>query len=521
MNYRSLAVVALAAMLLPVVASAAQPINTYEPCGDIYGGQYFTIDGDYPYFSNITLRHTTVGVGLTPLVSQCTDTTGDTRPAAPLGLMNGNKTFNAVVRANVRVDCFNNVPPGGRYQLHLYVDGVEIAGATKFVEMKPGSSTAPLVPQGDEIAGTAINLSAFVNHKVEVKATMVDGGSGDFAVAYITGQGVPTTGNPAAKATASAPVSVGGTWTQLTPTATVSTSSTRDFIFQGLSQIDGGTPNHKVEYTFGYKRSTDSTFTFTRTSAVAVPCPIKSGSTCISFTNTPMVAANIMDNQFDITSGTWNVALFARNASGGTTSIAWRQVEVFTAPATYAKGEFTATTPVVVDTAITTNPQPGFVGSNTGCGYWTNIGEFTIPAAIGDFNYVGQGYIEFLGRGSDDSHTGEGSWDASDVEIMLEAVGITGFDFGGFTVSVPRDRMGFYFATDAMLWDNAQGRTVRVWVRKKFKTTPPTETQTCLVNYCGYQYLPNYPHAKFRVGTRYFSVKVLPAGVSYFAPGLP
>lgn len=513
------AIVAVAALISPT-ASAATKMTTYEPCGDNLGGQYFTIGGPYPYFENIELRHNTVGTGLTSLVAPCADTTGDSRPAAPLGLLNGTETFNAVIRANVRVDCFYNVPAGGRYQLKLYVDGVEIAGATKFVEMKPGSSTAPLVPQGDEIAGLAQNLAPNVNHKVELKASMVDGGTGDFGVAYVTGQGVPTSANPSAKATTAAAVSVGSTWTQISPIATVTTTGTRDFIFQGYAQIDGGTPNDKLEYKFGYKRSTDASFTtFTRTSSVVVPCPIKSGSLCLSFSNTPMMGSNIMDNKFDLTSGTWEAALFARNANSRTTSVAYRHVEVFTAPSNYPKGEFHTTTPITIDTSITTNPQPGFAGSNFGCGYWTNIGELYVPALSVDSNYVGQGFIEFLGRGTDAAHTGEGNWDASDVEILLEGVGVSSYDFGAFTLSVPREGTGFYFATDAMLWGNPSGMTIRFWARKKFKTTPTSEPNTCLVNYCGYQYLPNYPHAKFRIGTRYFSIKTVPAGPSYFSPG--
>jgi hypothetical protein len=520
MRLHFLAAMIAATVLVMPAASASTRITSYEPCGDNLGGQYFTIDGPYPYFENIELRHNNVGVGLTSLVAPCADTTQDPEPAAPLGLLNGTQTFNAVIRANVRVDCFSNVPPGGRYQLKLFVDGVEIAGSTKFVEMKPGSSTAPLVPQGDEIAGLALNLAPNVNHMVEVKASMVDGGVGDFGVAYITGQGVPVTANPAAKATSSASLAVGSTWTQITPVATVTTSGTRDFIFQGYAQIEGGTPNDRFEYKFGYKRSTDATFTtFSRTSSVVVPCPIKSGSLCLDFSNTPMMGSNIMDNKFDLASGTWNVALFARNMNSRTTSVSWRQVEVFTAPSTFPKGEFTASTPIVVDTAITTNPQPGFSGSNLGCGYWTNIGELYIPPLSVDSNYIGQGYIEFLGRGTDAIHTGEGSWDASDVEILLEGVGVSAYDFGAFTLSVPREGTGFYFATDAMLWGNPSGMTVRFWARKKFKTTPSTETNTCLVNYCGYQYLPNYPHAKFRIGRRYFSIKTLPAGAQYFSPG--
>lgn len=413
---------------------------------------------------------------------------------------------------------------GGRYELYLYVNGVQVAGATKLARMKAGS-TDLMLPQGDIIAGMARNLDARnadgseKTHQVEVKAVMVDGGTAEFAVAYLTAQGVPAAANPSAQQTlAATPKTLGSSFIQVSPTVSVRTTAEKDVMLQASSQIAGGTPNDAIEYQFRYKRSTTSTWTNLEATQHGIPCAT---STCGTFshpadsTNVFATKLNLLANSSVTTTEQWQFALFARNASGGSSTIDYNHIDVFTMPTTGSEGSFAETTPVVVSNSGTTlQPDLAIDYIDSTCGNWTYLGQLTVPHTDTTSNWIGQGYIEFLGRGEDDSFTNEGSWDESQVEIVLEPVEESAFDVGHYTISIPRGRYGFHFFTDAMTVGNIGGKTIRMWVRK-VRTT--NSSDPCLSNACGFYNMPLRGESKFRVGKRAFTMKLLPAGTHYYA----
>jgi hypothetical protein len=349
-------------VLISALTTFAQsPCTGYE---NTCRGHFFTLGNDYPYFEDVDIwSQKVVGTTEQTLHSSCFDYPEVPGTPPPSGLLQSTALFNAVIRAYVRVDCFYDMPSTpDRYELKLYVDGVQIAGATKLAKRIPGTSQF-MVPQGEIITGLATNLSAGTIHHVEVRAVMVDGGSAKFAVAYMTAQGVPAT-YPATKVLAAPSLTVSSSWVQASSTATIATSGTKDVILQAYTQFAGGTPNDAVEYEFKYKKSADSTWTGLGVTTAAVPCPIDAGASCAPFAY-PADSTPVLDHKYSLNFGAvstnWNFALFARNVSGHTTTLAYRHIEVFTMPSTGVTGQVEIVPPITGPTIVYpegTSPQP-------------------------------------------------------------------------------------------------------------------------------------------------------------------
>lgn len=481
---------------------------------------------NYPYFEDINDRKIiSVGTTETTVQTFCAPLSGETGTVrselrTPGSLSAYKKNFNVLLRAYIRIDKVIGVPAGGRYGVRFYVDGVEVGGATRFIRMQP-TGTLPLLPQGDTFNASAQGLSPG-NHRVELKAYVVpnDGGTMKIGLSWVTGQGVPVD-YPAERRVNAAAATIGPLWTAITDELTVNNTSDQDIDIypQAYFQFQGGTPGDQISLGFGLKKTTDANYpSSVHNSEIAVPCPLKDGSgNCYWPTGDPARdGVNISDNlfvyngqggPFPIAAHTsYKLVLFAINRSGRTATVAYRQIEYMSLPSSTSRAENYATDTVLVSNGNSSD-QPVW-GEHTTCGLWTRLLTVNVPASNGTLNWIGEGYIEFLGRGENDNHLNEGDWNAPDVEVLVEPTGQpVGTDFGQYIISLPRDRYGFYFHLDGAWWGNSGlGNTMTVWVRKRKGTS-------CAFTQCASR--PSSGNATFRVGKRYLSAKTVPAANCY------
>ncbi|HEX2060804.1 MAG TPA: hypothetical protein VHK90_08680, partial [Thermoanaerobaculia bacterium] len=248
---------------------------------------------------------------------------------------------------------------------------------------------------------------------------------------------------------------------------------------QGYFQVDLGTSGDRIGVSF---------------ELVGRPSQV----TELSLSGVSREAFNTFGHFYDLAPGqTYTLRLWATNRSGGTTAMRWRQLEYVTFPSSGPRNRMERTDTVLVSTATTEVDQPInflLVDGNR----WTKLHEFQIPAAAGDFNWTGEGYVEILGRGEDALGTNAGDWTSTAVDLAVEVITGDGKNVDMHLVgfSLPPGHHGRYFFIDAMLWGAGTGNTVKLWMRKAhssgtfrvakrhmaLKLVPfaePTDTNTC------------------------------------------
>jgi hypothetical protein len=492
----------LFALLILIVSPAAWAMPYC--CAGKCAGHNYTDGGNNAWVETINTATTSVGSSETSIASACLEN-GSTRKELRSAV-----AFNALLRAYIRIDCLNNVPAGGRYGIRFYVDDVEVGGTMRFFRMHPGTSTSALLPQGDTFGAVALNLAAG-QHKLEVKAYMVDGGTMTIGNAWITAEGSPlnyVTGQSANLSAGRTVLSTAATitdqWAPITGTLrlTNNTASNVDVYPLAQFQFQGGTPDDKISVGFAFKHATDSTYPASdRTSDFEVPCPLKSGGACYwPTTDTARDAINIFDHKFSLAPGDWDVTLYAidRNA-GHTATAAFRELEFVYFPSNGTANDTIGTSSTVVDS--TTGVSAGIVGDSCPS-LWTKIAEVTIPAHATAMSDLGEGYIEFLGRGSDGLGTNAGDWTNPDVELLvtLEGPGISNpLEWGARIVSLPSGYHGLYFVLESapVTLPGPGSYTYKVWLRKR--------GSSCAFTVCANRGTAGA--TKFLVGKRYFSVR--------------
>ncbi len=485
-------------------------------------GHNFADNTSYPHVEDIDVYAYNQPVGSTfqsILSTTCSTITGD-RTGSPIrNEIRANTAVNVLLRAYIRIDGVTSVPAGGRYNIKLYVDGTEVGGAERFVEMMPGTSTSPMLPQGQVFNGVATNLASGP-HYYEVKAQMIDGGTMKIGLAWLHAVGSPTS-YPAGRVVTDASATIGSSWTQITSPITFSnnTGANIDILAQANWQFQGGTVGDRISVGFGLKPHTQSTYpSSTRNSDFEIKCPLKDGSgNCYWPTiDTARDGINMFDYMLDVAPGTWDIVLFAINRNGHTnTTVGYRELEFASFSSSVgARGEVSggqSTNTIVVDTQTTqTQPTTSLGDSPATCGNWTLLDTITLPSTTGEYLWTASGYIDFEGRGSDGTHSDDGVWDDPDIEVTFEA--ITGdssasAEFGAHRLSLPKDLHGYYLYTDAGTWGNTAGNTIKVWARKRHGTN-------CAVDVDKFT-RSNTGNAKFRVGRRYYIFKLVPAGSCY------
>jgi hypothetical protein len=496
-------------------------------------GHNFSEGNGYPYVENIQTTGVTVGSTEVTVTTACGAIPGDP-PTDPRRELRSTSAFNTLLRAMLRIDAVSGANPGARFAVRFLIDGVEVGGATRFIRMKP-DSTLPLLPQGDELNATAHNLSAG-NHLFEVKARMVDGGTMLVGLSWITAQGVPAS-HPSGRSVIDASTSITPSWTAVTATLgfTVPEGQAYDIFPQAYFQFQGGTPGDHISVGFGLKHRTDSTYPPSlRNAELSVNCPLKdaNGQCYWPTTDSARDGINIQDHLFNVGAGDWDLVLYAINRDGRTTSIAYRQIEfvAFPVDAGVSVGRLKSpddlttdfeylSSPVTVSSEIGSSDQPLYIENNE-CGPWTKIAVLDVPASPAniDVDWVGEGYIEILGRES-------GDWIEPDIEIDVEATGMNvANDFGQQVLSIGAGRQAIFFHINAGRWANVDtapidgiGNRLTVWIRKRVEVDgqSPGGPTTCVFTQGQFGRTNGRHDASFTVGKRYMAVKLVPLGSCY------
>jgi hypothetical protein len=460
----------------------------YQPYCD---GHNFTGPGPYPHAEDHRPGWIAVGGTLTSLMTPCPLLEGDRVGSPTRNEIRATVPVHVLLRAALRIDDVQDVPGGGRYSVHFYVDGVERGSATRVLKT---------LPQGDVFHAIALELPAG-NHHYEVKARTLDGGTFTAALVWTHAMGVPAA-NPAGRVVTDEPAEIGARWTEITAPLRIrnGTGKPLDVLAQASLQFEGGTAGDRISIGFGLKRAADAVYPpSARNSDFAVV--VRDG-------------IGVFDHKLSVGPGEWDLVLYAINRHGRTVTVVQRELAYATVPAAAGvAAEHQDSTPVVVDTRKGVVPEPALnnVDPWQDCGKWTLLDQFAVPASSGEPVWTAQGYVELLGHGVDDRHTRAGAWDDPDVEIVFQLIaeGPTpvATEAGIHRFALPRDLHGYSLFTDAGTWGNARGNTVRVWARKRwgpkcgFRATRVERGET--------------GHATFRVGKRYYVFKQVPAGSCY------
>lgn len=264
-------------------------------------------------------------------------------------------------------------------------------------------------------------------------------------------------------------LNLGTGWQIITSTLSFSNATTVDLALQGYFQINSGTPGAELWVGFSLDGLPSQ-----RTSVTTIPAVLYDG-------------VNIVDHLFQVGPGSHTLTLWAHTSSG-TAALQWRQIEFVGFPAgTAAYDAISSTTKVV--SAGTTEAQPTALESV--CGKWTKLLEFTVPSTAGNFDWLLDGYVQFLG-----SHTGS-NWGQLAFEVVSpnEQNPPPAVDMGVISFKVPNSPTGLWNFGDALLWGTGippAGSTVRLWTREVL----------CAGGAPG----------NFSVGKRYMSVKLVSFG---------
>lgn len=374
-------------------------------------------------------------------------------------------SFNARLLGYLRIDA-TSVSLGAQYEVQFLVDGVAHGW---YVRAYQG-----MLPQGDHFNVAVANLSSG-NHVFQIQARLLGSGWITFGQQYITSIGAPSS-YPAVSESNPNEFTVNGTWQQASDTITFSNTEPIDIFPQAYFQMDSGTAGDWMSFGFSLDGATS-----VHTSDFAAPPYYRDGINVFDhLINVPAVTPG--------TNHTLSFWLIDRN--GNTMNIRNRQIELVAFPAASAVSsdpimkDGIDTTQITVDSSNPTQPQPTS-NINDGCGGWTQLLEFTIPAVSGNFNWTGDGFVELLGRQS-------GDWSDTQAQLAIELVTGTGVgtDVHWVQLSVPQNRGEVYFYADAMLWGNGSGQTARLWMRK--------------TSGCG------GTAGAFNVGKRYLALKLVP-----------
>jgi hypothetical protein len=455
----TLAVCVVLAFVLPTYASSN--------CG-VCPSHYVSKDSYYPFEEGITSTSITVGNSWTTMMTGCTSS-----PMNGINLHSGAAT-NVLLRAYLQVSSATALT-GARYEV-------------RFVRKNPGSTPGSTsagdiaetygwyvrglkaqFPQSEHFNSTIQNIASG-QHMIELQARTIDSGSITFNQEFLTMQGAPSDGNapgastrfPSAKAVSAPSTNITSSWAVVSPTLTFKNTAPVNIQAQAYFEINGGTAGDQI--TVGFQLDSESPSR--RNSDFAVPATANGYAL--------REGVNIYDHIENVTAvispGTHTLKLWAIDrVSGHTVPISNVQIEFASFPTNaYASGanfnQFNETTTVSVNSSVAPSGgvQPNFPAGD-GCGYWYNLGEFTMPSSSGEFLWTGDAYIELLGQTA-------GTWTAARAEIAVEVYDpgnpSIAIDMHWVTVTIPAGRGHIYFDMDAFNWGNLYGNKVRLWIRK-------------------------------------------------------
>jgi len=390
--------------------------------------------------------------------------------------------FNLLARAQLKI-VESTAAPGARYEVRFrLVDAGNVeydAGQyVRVIRADPVAPSQPLLPQGDTYNGSVQNLPAG-NYKLLVQARLLDAGSIRFNLQFASGQAAPTsiggvpTGYASAKNVIAEGVNVSG-W-QAINEITFSTTKMLHIMPQGYVQVDLGTAGETI--------------------SVSLALDGQSVVSDFSLAGGSREGFNLFGHFFNVPAGSHTLQLWATNRNGTPTAMRWRQLEFLSFPANgsgadMSKADYGTTTVVSTDAPSSDQPVASIFlgGSDKG---WTKIAEFTMPFSTAAENWMGDAYVEFVGRGIDVAGTEAGDWSDPKIQIGVEAItGPHSTDFSIISLAVPTGPAGISLFPEAMLWGNTPGNTIKLWIRK-IGSTPSVPT-------------------KFRIRKRWIATAVVP-----------
>lgn len=410
------------------------------------------------------------------------------------GNIDASQTAHALLRGLIET-ASGNVSPGARLEVQLRVDGIEHGWYVKRLNGVLDNLDQMVrvkYPDTFIFEGTAQDLTAGA-HVFELWARLLDAGHVTTGFTWITATGVPAAAYPSGKVVDGGLLNVSTAWQPVTPYLTFTfgpvspfNSSLLDLSLQGYVQV-----NQR------YNGASKLIFGFSLDGQPAIRQPAKSVS------STLYDGINLVDHLRSVSPGYHTLRLWAKT-DAGSVDLQSRQVEYVGFPGDNANspgGEPpSATDTVHVDPLDAgTAGQPIAAVLSPGCGNWSLLGSFDIPARAGgqDWSWTLEGYVQLLGNRTGGT-VGQVAFETisyfPDQDPMKPPVAVP-VDMGLHFFQIPAGEDGLWFYGDAGDWGvgiSPPGSTVRLWIRQVYG---------CNLNDSA---------GGFDVGMRYFSAKVVP-----------
>jgi hypothetical protein len=421
---------------------------------DRYGAYPFSEDGNAGTTKYISSTWST-------LMSGC-DLDGNSNIVPAAG-----QSVNSLLHAYIDVVSISPTPPSGTvvsYEVTLSVDGTVWGD---FIRQYVGTPN-----QGDYFSAVAVNVpSSPAKHSYSVSArTLTSGYTLTVSNVLTSSQAAPTS-LVAGRTVLSSPVSTAaGTWTQL-----------MSLNFSTTQKIDV-LPNYYLEFTAPSRHHLSVSIAVDGVSRISEIVAPASGTTGV----------NVMGYANGLLSGSHTLEAWVVDRDGGVVTASRGQLDFISflqsntdAVMAYSDQPPSGhTNPETIHSYADTE-EPQF--TNTGCGGWTKLVEFDMPAANGA-NWTGAGYVELLGHPAHNGSTQ--NWTNPRGEVAVETVTNAVSEMGWYTIDIPADRGQVNFSLDSMLWGNSPPNHVTLWIRK----------DTCAGG-----------SGTFNVGKRYLAVKLVPS----------
>jgi hypothetical protein len=490
LNIARITLFALTALVLIVPCAAGNGTSCPYTCPNAYfvDGSSFPFDEHIVNDAFIQVSSST----WVPLVTGCTTGTYAGKE------LRGLEAFRLIARGWVKMESATG-PIGTRYELGLFVDGTQIAGATKFFKpyydttLPAGQRVRVLMPMYEMVAANWPDTQASVpplsagNHSIELKARMVDSGSITVREAGVHAQGVPSSQFDNRRTVSCCDTFITtGSFGQATPLLVIAnpTGSTQQILPQAYFQYKAGTAGTKVETKFVLAEAGGSGRTFeSPLMNVYVSCgSMASDGTCTS----PAAAWDsqpILGPVMDVPpASTFTLKLMARASAAGV-QVGSRYTDyTFVPPPSGTDNinnqywQATRSTPITVATNTPSSPQPS-AGTLQYWSDWTQILQVDVPSkGAGEYeNLLASVYLD-LYRDPLDANAGNWQNEQITVAIEVEKANGTYWEWGKYDLPLNKGSQSQFVFTDSMFFgiEASTGPTpppaakIRLFMRKGY-----------------------------------------------------
>jgi hypothetical protein len=463
----------------------ASPAHACDPnCA-----QNFVVGTRYPFLEMNQGGETSITGNADPALAQWVTVRGP----CTSGELHGTETFNALIRASYNLTYSTTAPAASTFETRItvYQSGAgTVVGQSITYTRKIHSSIDSNNRQGEWFNSVVTGLPGNTDLDIRLEVRLLASATMTVDFAWVNAQGSPAVYGAGTTMNTTQQV-IGGSWVKLADAAfsTAAAGENVDAILQSYMEFVSGNPGDQIMIGLG----TDDHSSNGHNSVVYVPASFPDGIN--GFDNVPNAGY-----QFTIPADnlTHHFQLWAKNMSGGTTTVRNCQVQGVDFPVSNgywvdqmgvgqaAVGYTDVSGPITArsDWSYTAQPQPdaclllddGRANTQiTSCqdtghteiptnGTWTKIATFDMGqhGSTTGYNFVGQGFIEFLGRTS----TWGNAWCQIGIENIAEESPIKAVENGMETFSVPINNGQTYFFLDAHRWGTGYGNKINLWVRK-------------------------------------------------------